>query len=598
MASSPSVSTTSSKGSARKDASDSERGDMDADEKALLSEYIDTLPSFIEVDICPPLVDCDEPIECKFARLDHEALKECAITATQRYNEALYELLDQDVALSDTQAEMRYLESELNDKEEDLEMLRLQLQAADDYIDALLREKADALRKLTEAKNELAQISTKAANLQRDLEVKARREKVLTDSLASTPRTTAADATRSSAQSVPAVSYDSCTERSRQEVERGDANLWRKLLRRTVSQKSPKGPTSTGDEPLGVVNVITSPIASDFAEYSFRELSLRVQDPRQVWSVQGAEAEAVSVREPDTPCNKGAAEFTEWRRLFYESQKQREFLEKELAKARACCVGGTEMANQKVQTQVRNFTQELQWRLRRNVAELERMERELTSERERARKQGRLELQLLKDVGRLARRLRTYESAASALRSQRRADQSRSREELIEELSRCRLTISELTTRASQAALPEPAAAATTTLAGAAGGAPGDDKTSSKSEASMTVGLAAALEEALAVNEGLRAEKECVLADKRIREAAYEAELRSRIAEMEELTSALHELREQVNQLRKQRPFGSPLQRRSTQYGSPRSPRGSDMGVKPTFAENVIPDTLNPAEPQ
>ncbi|ORC90100.1 uncharacterized protein TM35_000091500 [Trypanosoma theileri] len=535
-------------------------------------EYIRSLPSVFEGDASPPFVDEMVRLERELAHLDKDELKRTVMYRTQRCNDALQELLEQERLLSDALGEVRHLELKLREKEEDMEMLRVQLQTSDDHIESLLREKADALRKLTDAKSELAQISRKAANLQRDLDAKIKREKELNDSIVSTPRTTPADAKCASMHSLPTTSADQIMDACRTSAEH-DARLHREPsqdgpVRVGVSDRFPlsarRTPTSTTAAAMAITGrgggtAVSGTTAGTSSGIDLEARRRSVHDA----SVRESDAQGTPLGQKGGVCphcsekmspSSNNVERVEWRKLFFESQRQNKFLEKELAKARASNAGeiSIEALLQSSKAHPRTPAYDLQTRLRRSMAELERVERELGVERERGRKQSQLEVQLLKDVGRLARKLRAHENAKSALRIQQRADASLTREELLEELSRCRVAVSALTG---------------TPIAGGVNSNMSNGNSTSNSnivaEADITAELAAALEEALAVNETLRAENDCVLADKKMREAAYEAELRNRIAEMDELTAALHELRDQMKLLKQQRPL-------STSHISPR----------------------------
>ncbi|ESL06503.1 hypothetical protein TRSC58_05822 [Trypanosoma rangeli SC58] len=160
---------------------------------AVLQDYLKTLPADFEGDACPSLTDENERMERELAKLDRSGLKQRVASVTRRCNEALMELLEQEQQMGSRLSEVRYLESRLSDREDEVEMLRLQLQASDDYIEGLLREKADVLRMLTESKNELAHVSAKAAKLQRDLNAKTKHEESLLSPLGNTSCAASAD---------------------------------------------------------------------------------------------------------------------------------------------------------------------------------------------------------------------------------------------------------------------------------------------------------------------------------------------------------------------------------------------------------------------
>lgn len=430
-----------------------------------------------------------------------------------RRDEALYELLELELLLGDALAEVRYLACQLSLKEEDLTKARLELQLADESIDMLLREKADTLRKLTEAKRELVEMSTRAANLQHDLNTRVRRERELAGTSASTPIILAR----------PRANSD-------ENFSGPNINV-RGILSRPALPRS--GIFSGGDDADAVFSARGVKGSSEVSRGPARSLCKMRSTDRD--SGRLSFVQTVGTGHLCSDLN-GCAK---WRRLFLESRRRTRLLEEELARAKApssgCGTGVDVNAPPREFLLDRSFAEEIQQRLRHSVAELGRLERELNLERERNCKQDQLELQLLKDVAHLARRLQEQEDMQGVLRVQRGADLNLSKEELLEELCRYRWALGALMTRVMK--LRD-------------GGRPQLDDTC---EAGMTDGFATALENALRMNEALRAEKEYVLANKREREASYEMELRSRIAEMEELTTALDELREQVQVLKKER---------------------------------------------
>ncbi|KAH9599027.1 hypothetical protein LSM04_006059 [Trypanosoma melophagium] len=591
--------------------------------ESAVREYIRSLPSVFEGDASPPLVDEMMRMEIELAQLDHDGLKRTVLSSTQRCNDALHELLEQERLLSDALAEVRHLELRLREKDEEMEMLHVQLQASDDHIESLLREKADALRKLTDAKSELARVSRKAANLQRDLDAKTKREKELNESLVSTPRTTAADTTRVSVHSLPTTSADQNGETCRPSVEhdakvkvesspelqvKTDASDRIPLrARRTTTKTTTTTTATTTATRAAAAGIAIAGGTAVSGTTTGRGSGVDVDSQKREGEVQGSPLAQVEGGVCPHCCEKNNSPYsnnverTEWRKLFFESQRQNKFLEKELAKARAHSTGetsGVDAVSQSTKPHIRTLTQDLQTRLRRSMAELERVERELGVERERGRKQSQLEVQLLKDVGSLARKLRAHENAKSALRAQQRADATLSREELLEELGRYRVAVNASTAAPTDGNVNSNMNSNSNDKANTNN----NNNTSSNNingglvgvtaEADITADLAAALQEALAVNETLRAEKDCVLADKRMREAAYEAELRNRIAEMDELTAALHELRDQMKLLRQQRPLTttniSSKENEVGERGSSSTPAGREVkGGKNAVADAV-----------
>ncbi|RNC30514.1 hypothetical protein TcCL_Unassigned06969 [Trypanosoma cruzi] len=124
-----------------------------------------------------------------------------------------------------------------------------------------------------------------------------------------------------------------------------------------------------------------------------------------------------------------------------------------------------------------------------------------------------------------------YEDAENKAKAQQRLDMELTREELLEELCRCRLVMNGPTVNVS------------VFRADAQEQQQQQQRQRVKSEARMTEDFAAALEEAFTIMDALQVEKDAVLLEKKTREVSYEAELRIRVAETEGLTATLQELR-------------------------------------------------------
>ncbi|RNF09133.1 hypothetical protein TraAM80_02392 [Trypanosoma rangeli] len=503
---------------------------------AVLKDYLNTLPADFEGDACPPLTDDNERMEHELAKLDRSGLTQRVASVTRRCNEALMELLEQEQQMGNRLSEVRYLESRLSDREDEVEMLRLQLQASDDHIEGLLREKADVLRMLTESKNELAHVSAKAASLQRDLNAKTKHENNLLSPLWSTPRAASVDV----ASPLPALMAQSLSEQRVHCGGNGSGN-GESLQNGFALNRALRGEGASVSEVAGAV----PPVASDLQRPASRQASSHVVGPSSAGVVQGIEA----AQNEGVCLHSSNSENVDWRKRCLEYQKRNEFLEKELTKTQfSSSSASKELTLDSLNGEMSHahvFVQELHSRLRRTMEKLGRVERELDAEREQNRKQGKLETQLLKDVALFARKLRNHENAESEMRAQRRLDMNLTREELLDELGRCRSTINELRARISAFGADEFA----------------QQRQQVRNEASITEELASALEEALTANEVLRAEKEVALLEKKAQEETYEAELRSRVAEMERLTAALHELQEHVNVLGRRRSLDGGSQR-------------------------------------
>ncbi|RNF09769.1 uncharacterized protein Tco025E_06935 [Trypanosoma conorhini] len=528
---------------------------------AFLREYLNTLPSDFEGDACPPLLDEEERIERELAQLDRRGLKDRVASATLRCDEALIDLLEQEQLMGSTLSEVRHLESRLSDMEDEVETLRLQLQASDDYVEALLREKADVWRKLTESKHELANVSAKAARLQRDLAATTAHEKQRLSPLGNTPRAASAGGM----SPAPVLrAHCSLAERGQGRggsgVGDGGGLQSGPALNRTPQGERRLATDVAGTTPTGTTAAVP-PLEPDSHTPAARQASARALSPFAAGALQEIEA----TQGEGGSLHNGSAETIDWRKRCLECQKRNEFLEKELAKAQGSSSGASkELTAHLLQSETSHdpaFAQELHSRLRRTVAELRRVEGELSAERERNHKQGKLETRLLQDVALFARKLRTHENAENEMRARRRSDLKLTREELLDELGRCRSTISGLTAQLAASSADE---------------LEQPQQQQAKSEASVTEELVSALEAALTANKALRAEKEVVLLEKKAREESYETELRSRVAEMERLTAALHELREQATLLGRQRPSTGASQRCLPAAGSPKSPTDND----------------------
>ncbi|KAG8345600.1 hypothetical protein ERJ75_001433100 [Trypanosoma vivax] len=503
----------------------------DPSPRATILEYVKGLPSTFEGDPAPCIDDDATRLRSRLSGLSREGLKQQALDYASRCSELLDELLDQELLLGRENGEVRTLRALMVEREEEIEVLRAQLQDADNYSEVLLSEKADALRKLTEAKNELADLSAKAAGLQRTLAAQVRREgsatgKGLTSvSLASTPRTTAAEKPFGCAVK---EAGSSPKHRSVHDVPAENRECFR-----DISQPKPL--------PHVELNGMRS-----HPHFSLFNVSSTLSQSQAIPIRNGAprQRETISSSHPGgaLSCNEDKAqdsptERNERHRLYFESRRRNEVLLKGLGKMhtdrREPSAGAAHPSPKKKRVHYQKSHKSVPQIVQEKV---ECLEKELSKERERNRKQSRLEVQLLREIACLARKLRAHEQTKKTVHPQCDADSHLTRDQLLDELLRARREVSALTHKLDEVTASSRAGDVTLE--------PSDGETIMMEE------LADALEEALAENEVLQAEKECLLSEKHMREVLYEMELRTRVAEVERLTSVMNGLRDQVSYLR------------------------------------------------
>lgn len=469
-------------------------------------EYINGLPKVFEEDSMARGADGVVHISEELSRLNRADLKQFALRQFLRCEELLHELLDQEVVLGETVDDLQSVREMMEEREEEAEALRAQLQRADESKETLLREKASALRRLMETKNELASLSATKANLQRMLDLHNKKQGEEAPAPQGTPAAT------TNAAAAAAAEMRRCS--------MPNANAQAGLLNRNFMRANSYAPVMTS---FSTACSLAVPQRVGLSRRS--SCSSNATSSTKLWS-GGANPVVERSKSPGD---------SKWRQLFFETRRQNELLQSELSKIRAdrCCVD-TDAGNGEVsQTAHVNLSSS---QLAASLAEVERMREELNKEREKNRTRNRLGAQLLRDVAFLARKVRMYEQAESASLLHRYKDLSLTKDQLMQELFESRKAIAVLNMKLKES---------TTRVGKKHNGS----QCEATSQPVIVEGLANALEEALRDNEILREERGCLISEKRFREESYQAELKSRVVEMEKLTAALDELRGQMAQL-------------------------------------------------
>ncbi|CCD16092.1 unnamed protein product [Trypanosoma congolense IL3000] len=464
----------------------------------MILEYIDNLPAVFDDDPTEEVYDTATRTNSKLSQLGRAGLKQFALCHVLRCDRLSHELLDQEVALGKVLDELTGAKELMRERECDVEALRVQLHSADDYVKTLLREKADALERLIDAKNELAALSVKMSNLQRNYDAGITQRE---EAQSKVEGTTEAEPARGKLDAKSASVVSSVFRRSLTHT-----SLLAAAATHSGSSRNSCGSATNGDH--------AHRRSCDYASAPVDQLKAM------------AEVNAGSV-DPEAG---------EWRRLYLEVRRQNEALQNELSRARAASnLTAAGVACKEGPGGVCKDLPSSESPLSSALAEVVRLREELNKERDKNRKQTRLGASLLRDVSTLAHKVRMYEAAESASVAHRYGDLWLTRDQLVSELCESRKTINVLSQKLNRALLAEKK------HTGSQGSQPG--------RLDMVEDLAAAFGEVLKTNELLCEERECLLIDKQLREESYQRELEARVAEMEKLTVVLDELRGQMKQL-------------------------------------------------
>lgn len=379
----------------------------------------------------------DEALRSQYTRMHHAFI------------DALYDAIALEMNLVEAEEDAAVLERAVEQRDESIELMKLQLTEADEYNDALQQEKKEALRKLSEAKGELALLSQRTAKLSRELESRDEEQRQSTASsplgppLSNPTRRDAGTITTAELLASLPTATES-TSKVRLASLQSALDEAKALLQKTVSTlESTRQAKTLVEEQLQEARLCDAARRKDNTaemllvqrcEESERYAALLEEEIRhlkeELQQRRGSEGNSVNASAIGGPASQWTSPATSAAPLKAEESQNSSINVTHISTNRP-------PASQEVQVSV------LKRQLTRHQSEMQRLEKELHYEREKSQRHNATEKTLLENITYLTRQLRAREAVGRENRSTRRVEVSSAREQDDDVLMKTRPTVLE-----------------------------------------------------------------------------------------------------------------------------------------------------------